>query len=286
MARSGARSPVDGRQLGALVVLLIVTFLVYAPVLRHGFVEWDDPSYVIENSHVRAGLGASGIAWAFRSTELANWHPLTWLSHMLDVSLFGLAPWGHHLTSLLLHLANTALLFAALRRLSGSPWRSLAVAALFALHPLHVESVAWIAERKDVLSTAFWFAALWAYARYAERPSAARYALVALAFGLGLMAKPMLVSLPLTLLVLDVWPLRRARTGKLAAVLPLVVEKLPLLAMSLASSIATWLAQKTYGAVTESPFTTRLASAVLGYWGYLEKTLWPAGLSAFYPYRM
>src|SRR5262245_58852078 len=214
-----SRPSPDVRLRAALLALLLVTLAVYSPVLRHGFVEWDDPFYVTENPHVRAGLTPSGIAWALTSTQLANWHPLTWLSHMLDVSLYGLAPWGHHLTSLLLHLANTLLLFVALRRLTGAPWRSLAVATLFALHPLHVESVAWIAERKDVLSTAFWFAALWAYARYAERPSAARYALVALAFGLGLMAKPMLVSLPLTLLVLDVWPLRRARTGKLAAVL-------------------------------------------------------------------
>src|SRR5262245_59579816 len=236
------------RTLPALLLLLLVTFAAYAPVLRHGFVEWDDPQYVTEHLHVRAGLTAGGIAWAFRSAELANWHPLTWASHMLDVSLYGLAPWGHHLTSLLLHLANTWLLFASLRRLTGAPWRSLAVAALFALHPLHVESVAWVAERKDVLSTCLGFAALWAYGGYVEQPSTRRYGLVALCLALGLMAKPMLVTLPVTLLILDAWPLRRAGAGRLADWRPLLVEKLPLFALSLAASLVAWLSQKGYGA--------------------------------------
>lgn len=268
----------------ALLALLAITFAVYAPVLSHGFVEWDDPFYVTENPHVRAGLTAGGIAWAFTSTQLANWHPLTWMSHMLDVSLFGLAPWGHHLTSLLLHLVNVALLFIALRRLTRAPWPSLAAAALFALHPLHVESVAWVAERKDVLSTACWFAALWAYARYVERPGPARYVLVALCFVLGLLAKPMLVTLPLTLLLLDLWPLGRA-TGGVRSLAPLVVEKLPLLAISLAAAATAWLAQRAFGAVTDTSLGSRLATAVLGYAGYLEKTSWPARLAAFYPYR-
>jgi tetratricopeptide (TPR) repeat protein len=283
-AGPGARRSSDRHVRVALLALLLVTFAAYAPVLRHGFVEWDDPFYVTENPHVRAGLTAGSIAWAFTSTQLANWHPLTWLSHMLDVRLFGLAPWGHHLTSLLLHLANTLLLFAALRRLTHQPWRSLAVAALFALHPVHVESVAWVAERKDVLSTAFWFAALWAYARHAERPAGSRLAFVALLFGLGLLAKPMLVTLPLTLLVVDYWPLGRA-TGGPKALGPLVVEKLPLFAMSLAAGATAWLAQRTFGAVTEVPLAARLATSVLGCFGYLEKTLWPVGLAAFYPYR-
>jgi tetratricopeptide (TPR) repeat protein len=264
--------------------LLAVTFAAYAPVLTHGFVEWDDPFYVTENPRVRAGLTAGGIAWAFTSTQLANWHPLTWMSHMLDVSLFGLSPWGHHLTSLLLHLVNTWLLFAALRRLTRAPWPSLAVAALFALHPLHVESVAWVAERKDVLSTACWFAALLAYARFVERPLGARFALVALAFVLGVLAKPMTVTLPLTLLLLDLWPLGRARGG-LRSLGPLVLEKLPLLAISLAAGLTAWFAQRSFGAVTDTPIGSRLATAVLGYAGYLVKMTWPVRLATFYPYR-
>jgi tetratricopeptide (TPR) repeat protein len=267
----------------ALAALLLVTLAVYAPVMRHGFVEWDDPFYITENPHVRAGLTAGGVAWAFTSTQLANWHPLTWLSHMLDVSLFGMAPWGHHLTSLLLHLANTLLLFVALRRLTHAPWRSLGVAALFALHPLHVESVAWIAERKDVLSTAFWFAALWAWAAYTERRGLARWLLVALCFALGLLAKPMLVTLPLTLLIVDFWPLERA--GEPGAAPRLMLEKLPLFALSLAAGAVAWLAQRSFGATTDSPLTARLATAVLGCFGYLEKTLLPLNLAAFYPYR-
>jgi len=281
-----ARPSTDWWIRGAVLLVLLVTFAVYAPVLRHGFVEWDDPYYVTENSHVRAGLNASGVAWAFTSREHANWHPLTWLSHMADVSLFGMSPWGHHLTSVLLHLANTLLLFLALRRMTRAPWRSLTVAALFAMHPLHVESVAWVAERKDVLSTTFWMAALWAYARYAERPGRARYALVALAFAFGLMAKPMLVSLPLTLLILDGWPLRRVGEGRLADWWPRVIEKLPLIAMSLAVSITAWVAQRSAGAISDTPLATRLANAVLGYAGYLEKTIWPTGLCAFYPYDL
>ena len=274
------------RLLPALLLLLLVTLAAYAPVLRHGFVEWDDPQYVTENTHVRAGLTAAGMAWALTSAENANWHPLTWASHMLDVSLYGLEPWGHHLTSLLLHLANTLLLYGALRRLTRAPWRSLAVAALFALHPLHVESVAWVAERKDVLSTGFWFAALWAYAAFAERPSPRRYVFVALGLALGLTAKPMLVTLPLTLLIVDAWPLARFHGTRPSAVWPLVVEKLPLFALSLAAALEAWLAQKSYGAVTESPHASRIATAILGAYGYLEKMVWPHGLAAFYPYRL
>lgn len=269
-----------------LLLLLLLTCVAFRPVLEAGFVEWDDLPYIVENAHVTQGLTPATIAWAFTSTELANWHPLTWVSHLLDVSLFGLAPWGHHLTSLLLHLLNTALLFVALRRLTGAPWPSLAVAALFALHPLHVESVASLGVRKDVLSTTFWFAALWAWARYVEKPSASRYGLVMLLFVLGLMAKPMLMTLPLTLLILDCWPLRRVGALGLTALRPLVMEKLPLFALSLASLVITWIAQRSYaGAMTETSLAARLSTAVLGYFGYLEKTFWPAGLSVFYPYR-
>ena len=283
-ARPNVRPSHEWPLRAALLGLLLATLAAYARVLRHGFVEWDDPFYVTGNPHVRAGLTAGGIAWAFTSTQLANWHPLTWMSHMLDVSVYGLAPWGHHLTSLALHLANTLLLFAALRRLTRSAWPSLAVAALFALHPLHVESVAWVSERKDVLSTTCWFAALWAYAHFVERPGAGRYALVAACFVLGLLAKPMMVTLPLTLLLLDVWPLRRA-SGGLASLWPLVAEKLPLLALSLAASVTAWLAQRSFGAVTDTPLATRLATAALGTAGYLAKMVWPVRLAAFYPWR-
>jgi Flp pilus assembly protein TadD len=276
----------DWRVQLALLAVLLVTFAVYAPVLRYGFVEWDDPSYVTENVHVSAGLSVRGAAWALTSSEYANWHPLTWLSHMADVSLYGLAAGGHHLTSLLLHLANTWLLFIVMRRMTRAPWKSLAVATLFALHPLHVESVAWVSERKDVLSTMFWMLALWAYARFAERPSAARYAGVAAAFALGLMAKPMLVSLPLTLLILDVWPLARAGQGKLSLGWPRVLEKLPLVVLSLGAIAIAWMAQRSAGAITDTPVVTRLANTVLGTFGYLEKMIWPAGLCAFYPYDL
>ncbi len=286
MNEAHARRPSDWRLRVAVLLVLLVTCAVYAPVLQHGFVEWDDPYYVTENAHVRAGLSASGVAWAFTSRALGNWNPVTWLSHMTDVSLFGMAPGGHHLTSVLLHLANTWLLFLALRRMTSAPWRSLVVAALFALHPMHVESVAWVSERKDVLSTTFWMAALWAYARYAERPGPTRYALVALAFALGLMAKPMLVSLPLVLLILDAWPLARAGEGRLKDWWPRVMEKLPLFALSLAASVAAMAAQRSAGAISDTPLIIRLANVVQGYWGYLEKTVWPAGLSAFYPYQL
>ena len=284
--RSAAARSADRGPILALGVLLLVTFAVYSPVLGFGFVTWDDPYYVTENPHVRAGLGAAGVAWAFTSTEFANWHPLTWLSHMLDVSLHGLAPRGHHLTSLLLHLVNTTLLFGALRRLTHAPWRSLAVAALFALHPLHVESVAWVSERKDVLSTAFWFAALWMYAGVVPRMSQARWTWLGVCFVLGLLAKPMLVTLPLTLLVLDVWPLGRLGDARPASVWPLVREKLPLFAVSFAAALTTWVAQRSYGAVTEVSLARRFANAVLGTFGYLEKALWPSNLSPFYPYRL
>jgi tetratricopeptide (TPR) repeat protein len=271
---------------GALLLILGVTFAVYAPVLRHGFVEWDDPYYVTENVHVQTGLTASGAVWALTSRDLANWHPVTWLSHMADVSFFGMDPHGHHLTSVILHLLNTLLLFVAFQRMTQSPWRSLAVAALFALHPLHVESVAWVSERKDVLSTTFWLLALWAYARFAEQPGTLRYSLVALIFGLGLLAKPMLVSLPLTLLILDGWPLARVAESRFSAWWPRVLEKLPLVAMSLAVSVSAWVAQRSAGAITDTPLATKLANVVLGYVGYLKLTIWPAKLAAFYPYEL
>src|ERR1043165_2106856 len=190
-------------------LLAAVPFAPFWPVVHHPFITFDDPDYVAANARVASGLTAQNILWAFRTGAGGNWHPLTWLSHMLDVELFGLSAGGHHLTNLCFHAANSLLLFIALLRMTGALWRSALVAALFALHPLHVESVAWIAERKDVLSGFFFMLTLAAYGRYARCPSVTSYLLVALVFAFGLMAKPMLVTLPFVLLLLDYWPLER-----------------------------------------------------------------------------
>src|SRR6516165_6792603 len=191
------------------LLLVAVTLAVYWPLLNNDFISLDDHEYVTENPHVISGLSWSNAAWAFRSGYASNWHPLTWLSHQLDVQLFGLNPRWHHFTNLLFHIANSVLLLFLLRRMTGALWRSALVAALFALHPLHVESVTWVAERKDVLSTFFWMLTLWGYLLYTRRPTAWRYVGVVFAFALGLLAKPMLVALPCVLLLLDYWPLRR-----------------------------------------------------------------------------
>jgi len=248
-------------------------------------VDYDDDEYVFTNPHVRAGLDAESITWAFTSTEMANWHPLTWLSHMLDCQLYGLEPAGHHMTSVALHAANAALLFLVLASLTGLTWPSAFAAALFAVHPLNVESVAWIAERKNVLCTLFWLLSLWAYGRYARRPGAARYAPVLAGAVLALMAKPMAVTLPLTLLLLDYWPLGRMSR---ATALRLVVEKAPLFVLSAASSAMTFHAQLTSGTVVTVeaiPLRARLFNAVISYVAYVGKILWPATLGVFYPHR-
>lgn len=285
-------------------VLLLVTLAVFWQVKDHHFVEVDDPDYVTENPMVRQGLSLEGVLWAMTATHAANWHPVTWLSHMLDCQLFGLDPTGPHLVNLLLHLANMLLLFLFLSRLTDALWRSALVAALFALHPMHVESVAWVAERKDVLSTLFWLLTMWAYVRYAERPGVRRYFLVLALFALGLMAKPMVVTLPLVLLLLDYWPLGRfsqplPAAGKAKAgsqtppprlsgrVWSLVQEKIPLFFLSLLSSLLTLWAQKGGGAVVDLrdlPLTTRLGHALVSYISYLGKILWPTHLAVFYPY--
>jgi len=290
------------------VLLGALTLASYWPVLRNEFVTFDDPDYVSENPYVLRGLTWQNAAWAFQTAHVANWHPLTWLSHMLDVQLFGLNPVGHHLTSLLFHLANTCLLFAVLRRMTGAVWRSAVVAALFAVHPLHVESVAWVSERKDVLSTLFFMLTLWAYARYAEgrrkkeegrmqNPAlpntqhATRYYLLSLFFfACGLMSKAMLVTLPFVLLLLDYWPLRRLKlntqNSTLKTLLPLVREKLPFLLLAAASSAVTFATQQNAGAVRSlEAFSPgfRIANAVVSYARYLGKMIWPARLAAFYP---
>lgn len=287
---------------------VVIMFLVvsaagaYWGVKDNEFVNYDDDEYVTQNSHVQAGLTSEGIVWAFTTTHAANWHPLTWLSHMFDYQLFGPNPQGHHLTSLLLHILNSILLFLVLRRMTDALWQSAFVAVLFALHPLHVESVAWVAERKDILSTFFWILTMWAYVRYVERPGSTRYLMVALPLALGLMAKPMLVTLPFVLLLLDIWPLgridlseygdasrdkrdKRPRTG--IVLMRLAKEKIPLFALVAASCLVTFAAQRSGGAVQpmESlPFMDRVVNAIVSYFLYIEKMVWPTDMAFFYPY--
>ncbi len=262
------------------VSLGVLTLLLYLPTVGHEFVVVDDGTYIYENPYVRAGLSLRGLVWAFTTFHAANWHPLTWLSHMLDVSLFGMDPGGHHLVGALLHATSAALLLLLLYRMTGAVWRSGFVAALFALHPLRVESVAWAAERKDQLATLFCMLTLLAYVRYARRPGAGRYAVVALLLALGLMAKPMLVTLPLVMLLLDAWPLRRA--GR-----KLLVEKVPLFALCAVSAVVTVLAQRAGAAVRSLqgyPPGTRILNAAESYVVYLWQTIWPRGLTVHYPY--
>ncbi len=254
---------------------------VYGQTLNHGFINYDDPIYVTDNPHVRNGLTPEGFIWAFTSAYDANWFPLTWLSHMLDCQLFGLNAGLHHLTNVVLHALNALLLFALLQRMTSARWCSAFVAFVFALHPLHVESVAWVAERKDVLSALFWFLTLWAYLNYIERRSPGRYLLIVLMFCCGLMSKPMIVTLPFVLLLLDVWPLRR----KMAA--GLLLEKLPLIALSIGASVVTYLVQRRGGAVLsieQIPLASRIANAVISYVVYLVKFIWPTNLAVFYPH--
>ena len=248
-------------------MVVAATASVFAPVGGHDFIRFDDPDYVVGNPHVNSGLSWQNAQWAFRSGEQGNWHPLTWLSHMLDVELFGLDAGAHHLVSVGLHTAGAVLLLRLLMVTTGARWKSVAVAVLFALHPTRVESVAWIAERKDVLSGVLWSGTLLAYVAYARSPSLPRYGLLAATFAVGLMAKPMVITLPIVLLLLDIWPLRRAGGWTRAAWRPLVVEKLPLFAMSLAASIATLIVQQGGGAVRSLdalPVGRRIATALDG----------------------
>jgi protein O-mannosyl-transferase len=260
--------------------LLLATLAAYAQVFRFDFVNYDDPDYVTDNPHVRAGFNSETVRWAFTSGEDANWLPLTRLSHILDSHLFGMRAGFHHLTNVGLHILSTLLLFAVLHRATGTLWRSAFVAFLFALHPLHVESVAWISERKDVLSAFFWFLTLWFYLRYAEKPAAVRYLPVLAAFALGALSKPTIVTLPFVLLLLDVWPLRRAPAARL------LLEKLPLFVISVVSSVVTYFVQQRGGAVISLdavPIATRISNALVSYVVYICQTLWPVRLAAFYP---
>jgi tetratricopeptide (TPR) repeat protein len=275
------------------LLLALVTLLVYLPVRQHGFVVYDDPEYLTDNHLVQAGLTWPGIRWAFTTWHVSNWHPLTWLSHMADCELFGLQAGAHHLVNVLLHAANTALLFVLLWRLTGGRWAAAMVAALFAWHPLRVESVAWISERKDVLSVCFALLTLLAYERYAHAKgakAAGANRLLALAvglFALGLLAKPMLVTLPFVLLLLDWWPLKRLPEDRVsfATLTPVVWEKWPFFLLTAASCVVTFLAQRAASVLTlaQCPPGLRFGNALLAYGQYLRDTFWPADLALLYP---
>ncbi len=280
------------------LLLTSVTFAVYVHALRNDFVNYDDSDYVTANSHVQTGLKWENIKWAFTTGHASNWHPLTWLSHMFDCQLFGQNPAMHHLVSVLFHAANAILLFLLLNQITGAIWRSVIVAALFVLHPLHVESVAWASERKDVLSAFFFFLTLIAYGRYVSnveyegerkkdsafrtRHSAFSYLLSLFLFALGLMSKPMLVTLPFVLLLLDFWPLQRLQS---ATPLRLLFEKLPFFALSAASSVITFIVQRKGGAVSTSiSLGARIANAIVSYVHYILDMFWPTHLSVLYPH--
>ena len=286
MRRRSSRPSLAVPWLSSWWILLVLgaTIAVFYQVRSFEFVSWDDPWYVSQNPHVTGGLSASSLWWALTTGDGYYWHPLTWISHLVDVTCFGLDAGLHHLQSLGLHLLNTLLLFLWLRRSTGAVGRSLFVAALFALHPVHVESVAWVAERKDVLSTCFLMVTLLAYQRYTSAPNRGRAVLVAVAYALGLMSKPMLVTLPVLLLLVDVWPGRRWPEKPFSA---LVVEKLPLFGLALASTIITVINQAHAGAVrplSTFPLEMRAANALASLAAYLRMAVWPTGLSAFYPY--
>ncbi|HEY5974432.1 MAG TPA: tetratricopeptide repeat protein [Geobacteraceae bacterium] len=274
--------------------LLLAVAALFGPVAGHQFVSYDDRVYLTENWVVRGGLSLDAIRWAFTTTRDANWFPLTWLSHLLDVTLFGSNPAGHHLMNVAIHGFTTVLLFLFWARATGSVWPSALLAALFALHPLRVESVAWAAERKDVLAALFWLLTMHAYLRYSRSPGTGRYLAVVVLFALGLMCKPMLVTLPFVLLLCDWWPLQRFRpvAGATACAAPssvgwLLLEKLPLVLLAIGSSIVTYLVQQKGGAVTSLarvPFVSCFANAVVSYGVYLRQLLWPSGLAVFYPF--
>jgi protein O-mannosyl-transferase len=300
------------------VLLMLVTVTVYWPVTGYGFVDFDDQAYVTENSQVQGGLSWQAVTWAFLNPVCCNWHPLTVLSHMLVCQVSGLNPWGHHLTNVLLHALNSMLVFMLLRQMTGATWRSLLVAALFAVHPLHVESVAWVSERKDVLSGCFGLLALMAYARYArgrmpnaecrmQKPATpstqqfrvsrftfhtpAFYLLSLLLFSLGLMSKPMLVTLPFVMLLLDYWPLRRLEpstiNSRLSTTLRLVAEKIPFFALAVVLSVLTFVVQRRGGSLAMAehlPLGARLGNALISYGRYLGKLFWPTDLAVFYPH--
>lgn len=282
------------------VFLAAATVVVYRPVCNHEFVMYDDNTYVTENEHVKKGLTCENVRWAFTHSCASNWHPLTWFSHMMDVEIYGMNPGGHHFTNIVIHAADSVLLFVVFEYMTGALWASAFIAAMFALHPLHVESAAWVAERKDVLSTLFMIMTMGTYAVYVRRGGAARYISVLILFALGLMSKPMLVTLPFVLLLFDYWPLERARFGaddfesggitagvERRSLSYLIKEKIPFFAMSAISSVVTFIVQKTSGAMVPIEYFNlriRTANAIVSYIGYIWHMLWPVKLAVLYPH--
>ncbi|MDP8990025.1 MAG: tetratricopeptide repeat protein [Acidobacteriota bacterium] len=258
--------------------LLLSSLAVYSQVASFDFINYDDPAYVYQNPHVLAGLTLASVKWALTAVVDGNWIPVTLLSHILDVQLFGMRSGMHHLVNVSFHALSALLLFLSLRRVTGARGLSAFVAFVFALHPLHVGSVAWVAERKDVLSAFFWFLALYAYLRYTERPSLGRYWAVVAPFCLGLMSKPMLVTFPFTLWLLDLWPLRRAQWPMT------IVEKLPLIALSAGASVVTYVVQGSAGFLASIPLATRIENVFVSYLGYIGQMFWPTRLAVYYPY--
>ena len=284
-------------ELLAAFILLLLALTVYRGLPSCGFVNFDDNLYVTDNLHVKTGISLSNIKWAFVTSHSFNWHPITWLSHMLDVELYGMDAGRHHMSSLLFHIINTLLLLSWLAKFTRRFWPSCFVAALFLLHPLHVESVAWISERKDVLSTFFGLLTIYCYTGYLSSPGKIRYVTMMLIFILGLMSKPMLVTLPFLLLLLDYWPLGRIKfeggqdnckgNGRNRILQALVWEKIPLFILSATACLVTFKIQKITGAVanlTDYPVDLRFVNAIIAYCQYIIKTLWPFHLSVFYPY--
>src|SRR3954469_3173847 len=273
------------------LALIALTWLVFGQTLRHEFINFDDQDYVFKNPHVLAGLTPNGLMWAFTTFAAGNWHPLTWISHMVDAQIFGLNAGGHHFTNVLLHSLSTILLFLVLHQMTNNRsrtntvWRCAFVAAIFALHPLRVESVDWVSERKDVLSALFFMLTLGAYLRYARQPSAMRYLATGFFFALGLMAKPMLVTIPLVLMIIDFWPLGRLSGSQPRSRWQLFVEKIPLLLLSLASSVVTWVAQgSTILAMEQRSVLSRLETALSSVLIYIGEMFWPVRLAPAYPF--
>ncbi|MBW1801335.1 MAG: hypothetical protein JRJ85_11485, partial [Deltaproteobacteria bacterium] len=268
------------------LLLAVAVLMVFWPIQGHEFINFDDSVFILENIRIQSGLSFENLIWAFKTTYPDYWHPMPWISHMLDCQLYGLNPKGHHLNNLLLHIANALLLFLTLTRMTRAPLKSLFVAALFAFHPLHVESVAWITERKGVLSTFFWILTMWAYAWYAEHPRPARYLPVLFCFSLGLMSKPMLVTLPFVLLLMDYWPLKRPANGA-RQVIKLFLEKVPLFVLTGISAGIVFLLRQgvnIYISFEQHPLALRAGNALISYVGYIVKMIWPHRMTVLYPF--